>query len=249
VFTRKTLNLINFDSMIDNHQYAFIRKEVINMKTRDKIIQASIALFNEQGERNVTTNHIAAHLGISPGNLYYHFRNKEDIILSIYDEYASNLLLDTFTRINNEVNPLDAIIVYMDSVFQMMIKFRFFYNNLPVLLDKNPSLREKYVDVQKAIAEHVRQLLISLKAAGIIDFEEEELADIVSILRLINTFWLSFYQTQNIVTKVDDAVFYQGVLKILVMLRPYTTESAMPDFIKAREIYQQRYKDTLAASS
>ncbi len=66
------------------------------MKTRDKIIQASIALFNEQGERNVTTNHIAAHLGISPGNLYYHFRNKEDIILSIYEEYARNLLLDTF---------------------------------------------------------------------------------------------------------------------------------------------------------
>lgn len=53
------------------------------MKTRDRIIHSATELFNDQGERNITTNHIAAHLGISPGNLYYHFRNKEDIIHSI----------------------------------------------------------------------------------------------------------------------------------------------------------------------
>ena len=81
------------------------------MKTRDKIIQASIVLFNEQGERNVTTNHIAAHLNISPGNLYYHFRNKEDIILSIYEEYAGNLLLETFPQVSSEIKPLDTIIL------------------------------------------------------------------------------------------------------------------------------------------
>lgn len=215
------------------------------MKTRDKIIQASITLFNEQGERNVTTNHIAAHLSISPGNLYYHFRNKEDIILSIYDEYASSLLLDTIPTVSSEVRPLDTIIQYMDAVFQMMMKFRFFYSNLPVLLDKNPSLREKYVEVQLSVAERVSQLLISLKNAGVVDFNDEDLADIVSILRLINTFWLSFYQTQNIVTEINDAVFYQGVLKILVILKPYTTEAAMPDLIKARDMYQQRCKDAL----
>jgi len=217
------------------------------MKTRDKIIQASIALFNEQGERNVTTNHIAAHLGISPGNLYYHFRNKEDIILSIYDEYARNLLLDTFPQVTDEVEPLDAIILYMDAVCQMMMKFRFFYSNLPVLLDKNPGLREKYVEVQHSIAGRVSELLISLRSAGIINFDDDELADIVSILRIINTFWLSFYQTQNIVTEINDSVFYQGVLKILVILRPYTTDDALPELIKARNMYQQRYQDALEA--
>lgn len=217
------------------------------MKTRDKIIQASIILFNKHGERNVTTNHIAAHLSISPGNLYYHFRNKEDIILSIYEEYASNLLLDTIPKVSNEVRPLDAIILYMDAVFQMMMKFRFFYSNLPVLLDKNPSLREKYVEVQHSIAERVSQLLVSLKEAGIVDFNDEDLTDIVSILRIINTFWLSFYQTQNMVNEINDSVFYQGVLKILVILKPYTTEAAMPELIKARDMYQQRCKDALVA--
>ena len=218
------------------------------MKTRDKIIQASIELFNEQGERNVTTNHIAAHLGISPGNLYYHFRNKEDIILSIYEEYARNLVLDTFPQVSPDVKPLDAIILYMDAVFQAMMKFRFFYSNLPVLLAKNPCLRDKYVGVQQSIAERVSQLLISLKEAEIIDFDDEELPDIVSILRLVNTFWISFYQTQNIDIEINDSVFYQGVLKILVIIRPYTTKEAMPEFIKARAMYQQRYKLALLAA-
>jgi AcrR family transcriptional regulator len=216
------------------------------MKTRDKIIQASIVLFNEQGERNVTTNHIAAHLSISPGNLYYHFRNKEDIILSIYEEYAGNLLLETFPQVSSEIKPLDTIILYMDAVFQMTMKFRFFYSNLPVLLEKNPNLREKYVKVQHAIAERVSQLLISLRTENIITFEDEQLADMVSILRLINTFWLSFYQTQNIVHEINDSVFYQGVLKILVILRPYTTETALPELLKARDMYEQRYQEALS---
>ncbi len=215
------------------------------MKTRDKIIQASIALFNDQGERNVTTNHIAAHLGISPGNLYYHFRNKEDIILSIYEEYARNIVLDTFPQVSPDVKPLDAIILYMDAVFQAMMKFRFFYSNLPVLLAKNPSLHDKYVEVQHIITERVSDMMISLKDAGVIEFESNELADIVSLLRLVNTFWLSFYQTQNNNVEINDAVFYQGVLKILVIIRPYTTKTGLPEFMKAREMYMKRCEEAL----
>lgn len=216
------------------------------MKTRDKIIQASIELFNEQGERNVTTNHIAAHLAISPGNLYYHFRNKEDIILSIYEEYARSLLLETLPQVTSEMKPLDSLVLYMDSVFQTTMKFRFFYSNLPVLLDKNPSLREKYVEVQQSISERVSQLLILLRSADIIDFQDDELSDIVSILRLINTFWVSFYQTQNIVNEVNDSVFYQGVLKILVILRPYTKAHAINELNESCALYEQRYQEAIA---
>jgi AcrR family transcriptional regulator len=212
------------------------------MKTRDKIIQASIELFNEQGERNVTTNHIAAHLAISPGNLYYHFRNKEDIILSIYQEYARSLLLETLPKVSADLKPLDSLVLYMDSVFQTTMKFRFFYSNLPVLLDKNPVLREKYVEVQQSISERVSQLLISLRSSDFIDFNDDELADIVSILRLINTFWVSFHQTQTMVNEVNDSVFYQGVLKILVILRPYTKIQAMSELNQARDVYQQKYQ-------
>ena len=65
-------------------------------KTRDRIVEASLELFNAQGERSVTTNHIAAHLGMSPGNLYYHFRNKQAIIAELFAQYESRV--DAFLR-------------------------------------------------------------------------------------------------------------------------------------------------------
>ena len=61
------------------------------VKTRDRIVAESLELFNAQGERNVTTNHIAAHLGMSPGNLYYHFRNKQAIIAELFAQYEAQV--------------------------------------------------------------------------------------------------------------------------------------------------------------
>jgi AcrR family transcriptional regulator len=54
------------------------------MSTRDNILTAALELFNDQGTAAVSTNHIAAAIEISPGNLYYHFRNKEDIIKALF---------------------------------------------------------------------------------------------------------------------------------------------------------------------
>ena len=54
------------------------------MKTRDRILDKSRDLFNEQGTRNVSTNHVAKALTMSPGNLYFHFHNKEEIVRELF---------------------------------------------------------------------------------------------------------------------------------------------------------------------
>ena len=86
------------------------------MKTRDRIIHSATELFNDQGERNITTNHIAAHMGISPGNLYYPFRNKEDIIHSIFDQYARHLS-ESFVPTRNREITLQDQMGSLDAIF------------------------------------------------------------------------------------------------------------------------------------
>ena len=79
------------------------------MKTKDRILLTSLKLFNEQGERNVSTNHIAAYLNISPGNLYYHFRNKNEIVYQLFLQYQAEV--QSFMTL-----PQDGDITYEDKV-------------------------------------------------------------------------------------------------------------------------------------
>jgi AcrR family transcriptional regulator len=216
------------------------------LRTKDKILQASIELFNQQGERQVTTNHIAAHLGISPGNLYYHFRNKEDIVRQIFKEYAK--LLDQ--RIQPPSRPseaLDALAHYLDVVFQLMWRFHFFYANLPDILGRDEALQQDYLQVQKGVQAKVISVLQALKAAGVVRIADEDIPNFAHTIKLVVTFWISYLKTQAPHATINQQQAYQGVLKVLLLFKPYATEQAQERIVSLQQHYQELAGESVLA--
>ena len=206
------------------------------MKTKDKIILTSLELFNECGERNVTTNHIAAHLGISPGNLYYHFRNKEDIIHSIFDQYV-DYLSEHFQPIGDGHATLEMMMSYLDSMFETIWRFRFFYYSLPILLSRDPELHKKYLKFQEVSAQREVDLLFSLQKNNIVNVPIEDLDDLANSIKVVLVSWVSYRTTISKDAKIYKSDIYRGILKSIFMMKPYFTEQALLDYQHMRDYY------------
>ncbi|MCM2680930.1 TetR/AcrR family transcriptional regulator [Echinimonas agarilytica] len=208
------------------------------MKTKDRIIQASIELFNEFGERAITTNHIAAHLGISPGNLYYHFRNKEDIINSIFIEYIAHI--DASFRPTEGPMTVADLAHYCDEAFTSIWRFRFFYSSLPGILLRDESLQQKYLAVQEQISERTGVILKAFRDCDVIDIDDASIVDLVQLIKMVVAFWISYQMCQSSDVKIEVPAVYDGVVKLIALVKPYATESALADFDALQDTYRAR---------
>ncbi|MCP5161329.1 MAG: TetR/AcrR family transcriptional regulator [Hahellaceae bacterium] len=211
------------------------------MKTRDKIILASLDLFNEQGERNVTTNHIAAHLNISPGNLYYHFRNKTDIVYEIFLQYE--LLVDHYLQLpKGRSLLLDDLIFYLESVFDGLWSYRFFHRDLEFLLDSDERLRRDYREFTMRCLGVVNRILGSLRDSHIlIDMGDEHRSAMALNVWLIVTNWMAFLKTAHAGEKntaIRKEMLKQGIYQVLCLTLPYLTESYVDTVVKISQKYK-----------
>lgn len=192
------------------------------MKTRDKIVYAALDLFNSDGERNVTTNHIAAHIEISPGNLYYHFRNKQEIVREIFALYSQELI-ERFTPVQGQQESLALLKHYLDSIFTLMWKYRFFYANLPEILQRDPKLHEEYIEVQERLQGNLVNILSAFVELDLLTLNEKELKSLVTTLHMMAVGWLSYQSAMSPRTKITEEVIQQGMLQMIHVVKPMAT--------------------------
>ncbi|MCB1569197.1 MAG: TetR family transcriptional regulator, partial [Xanthomonadales bacterium] len=114
--------------------------------TRERILDTSLVMFNSLGESNVTTNHIADELEISPGNLYYHFRNKDDIIEHLFARYEARI--DQVLVVpSNHLPGLEDLWLQLHAVYECIWDFRFLYRDLLDILARNRKLRMHFARI------------------------------------------------------------------------------------------------------
>ncbi len=143
-------------------------------QTRERILDTSLAMFNAQGEPNVTTNHIADELGISPGNLYYHFRNKDDIVEQLFTRYEARIddaLLVPEERLPN----LEDIWLQLHLVFECMWAYRFLYRDLVDILARNRKLKLRFARIMTRASASAAELMRGLVRAGVMRASADEI--------------------------------------------------------------------------
>ena len=211
------------------------------MKTRDKILLSSLELFNEQGERNVTTNHIAAHLAISPGNLYYHFRNKSDIIYELFLEYEK--LVDYYLDIpEDRPLTLDDMTFYLESVFDGLWSYRFFHRDLESLLDRDQRLRSDYREFTTRCLAAISRVFEKLADGGIITPQSDSLRSAMSLnVWMIITNWMAYLKTAHgadASASLTLRELKQGIYQVLTLEIPYLTPAYSEQVMELRERYR-----------
>jgi AcrR family transcriptional regulator len=163
-------------------------------RTRERILQTALALFNRFGEPNITTADIANEMGISPGNLYYHFRNKDQIIAELFAALEQRLdpLLQVTARRTAGVEDLWLV---LHLLFEAMWDYRFFFRDLDEILSRSAGLASRFALILRRGARTVVALCRAMVAEGAMRASEREIAALADNVALVATYWISY---QNI---------------------------------------------------
>lgn len=193
------------------------------MSTRDKILDTALALFNEQGTSGVSTNHIAAALEISPGNLYYHFRNKKDIIKALFERLFA-LWDETYQLPSDHTPELTDFEMLIVSNFKLIWDYRFAYRELAALLRNNPDIHTKYRELRKRGYAGFANLIQAFSAAGVLTLPKtpEEQMALTDLCWIVSEQWPVDLELRG--QAFDKAGIQAGIALMRHIFHPYLAQ-------------------------
>lgn len=190
--------------------------------TRRRILDTALAMFNAQGEPHVTTNHIADELEISPGNLYYHFRNKDDIIEHLFARYEERM--DAALELPGARLPgLEDIWLQLHLVFECIWDYRFLYRDLNEILSRSRRLRLRFARILRRADDSTQAVFQGLAQAGAMRATPQELGGIATNVLVVATFWLNYAAARG--EKDEQLAIRQGIVQVMLLISPFLRET------------------------
>ena len=191
-------------------------------QTRQRILDASLAMFNAQGERSVTTNHIADELEISPGNLYYHFRNKDDIIEQLFAVYEQRMDA-ALSAPDDRLPGLEDVWLQLHQVFECIWDYRFLYRDLVDILSRNRRLRMRFARILRRADEQAHQVMRGLVQAEVMRASPREVDAASTNILVIATFWMNYAATRG--DKDEQASIRDGIVQVMMLIAPFLRDA------------------------
>jgi AcrR family transcriptional regulator len=193
-------------------------------QTRERILETSLAMFNVQGEPNVTTNHIADELGISPGNMYYHFRSKDDIVEHLFARSEANVG-DALLLPDGRAPNLEDIWLQLHLVFESLWSYRYLYRDLVDILARNRKLKLRFARIMNRAATSATGLLRGLVHAGVMRASADEIHALAENILLVATFWMSFDAVRGGKAEAGEADLNRGIHRVMMLIAPFLRDA------------------------
>ncbi len=195
------------------------------MATREKIIEASIELFNEQGFANVRLQHIADRTGISVGNLAYHFRNKEAIITEAYRTIGEELQ-SILSQFRSQPNFLDLENQLTD-FYCFIVRFPFYFIDIVEIKRSHPHLHQERQQFIMRMIIQIRKRFEYNVNRGVLKPElfPGHYDQVAHTIWMVITFWV----TQSIIREeTNDIGSFKSV--IWSQIYPFFTSKGIQEY-------------------
>lgn len=191
-------------------------------KTRQRILDSALILFNAQGESSVSTNHIADELEISPGNLYYHYRNKDDIIEQLFQRFEERMDL-ALTVPEGRAITLEDVWLQLHLVFECIWDYRFLYRDIVNILGRNRSLRLRFARILKRGSGNAHAIMKGLDESGAMRASAAEIEGLATNILVLATFWLNYAGIRG--EKDEQRAIEQGIVQVMMLVSPFLRDS------------------------
>lgn len=194
------------------------------MTTKDKIIETSVKLFNEKGCLNTSTRHISDELGISVGNLYYHFKNKEEILIEIFLRYV-NAVFKEISFLNHSQDEIFLLKNFLVDTLDSNIEYRFLHLELNLLLISFSKFKTIMQEQLKLEIKMIKELLYhQIKYGYLKQLNEIEIEFLVSNSWILAASNLAYWNLLS-----DDIIknVKKGSLNVYYLIKPYLTQKSL----------------------
>lgn len=189
------------------------------MKTRDRILDVSLDLFNSEGEAKQTAVDIANALDMSPGNLYYHFKGKEPIIEALFDRFEEEMQI-ILGGSHGAVTSIEDNWVFVYIVLEEIYDFRFFYRNVGDMMERYPGLASRFRKVLAMKRQAIENVINQLEKRDLIHLDRRLRAPLVQQMLSTLTFWLSHDLIEG-GDRDGPALIHDTVLQFMLLTVPY----------------------------
>jgi len=192
-------------------------------RTAERILEVTLDLFNRFGEPNVSTTLISGELGISPGNLYYHYPAKDELINNLFDRYEK--ALNELLRAADSVRNVEDAWLFFHMLFELIWQYRFLYRDLNDLLSNNRRLETHFQFVLKNKARAVQTILDGLGRGSAVRIDARDVEPVATSMVVLLTYWLSFEYVRDprkaLEPESAGASLLRGAFHVLSLLLPY----------------------------